>query len=82
MACIAPDGSLTTQAKAVLRAMEAPVSLDEVARSTEIPLYRIRGSVRELVEAGLVESIDSAFRATAAGRSRLEGTPLAGDRRG
>jgi hypothetical protein len=71
MACLAADGSLTTQAKVMLRALEAPRLLEDVARNTGLPLYRIRGSIRELTQAGLVEEVGGLFRTTAAGYDRL-----------
>lgn len=71
MACLGPDGSLTVQAKAVLRALEAPRPLEDVARDAGLPLYRIRGSIRELAQAGLVEEAEGLYRTTAAGRAEL-----------
>jgi hypothetical protein len=67
MACVAPDGSLTPQAKAVLGAMEAPALLEDVAQRTGFPLFRIRASVRELAQAGLLEENEGTYRVTAAG---------------
>jgi predicted transcriptional regulator len=71
MACIAPDGALTPQAKVVLGAMVAPAHLEDVARQTGLPLFRIRASVRELAQAGLLEESGGAYRVTAAGREKL-----------
>lgn len=71
MACVAPDGTLTPQARAVLRAMEGPARLEDVARQTGFPLFRIRASARELAEAGLLEESDGAYRVTDLGRQKL-----------
>ncbi len=71
MPCIRADGSLTVAAKKVMTAMEKPATLDEVAAASGLPLYQIRSSVRELVEAGLVEIRDGAYVMTDAGRRKL-----------
>lgn len=75
MACIAPDGTLTTQARAVLAALDHPHTPEEVAADTGLPLYRIRSSLRELVDAGLLEPEGGAYRATATGRARIVASP-------
>ena len=74
MACIDPDGALSPQARAVLRALAEPKELEAVARETGLPLYRIRSSVRELVDAELVVGTDAGYQATAAALERLEGS--------
>ena len=71
MACVAPDGSLTLQARAVLAAMEPPAPLEEVARRTGLPLFRIRASARELAQAGLLEESAGTHRVTPLGRQKL-----------
>lgn len=71
MPCINADGSLSVAARQVLAAMEHPVTLEEVAMRSGLPLYLIRGRVRELVEAGLVAVQGERYSMTAAGRSKL-----------
>lgn len=73
MACINSDGSLSGAAKKVLGAMQSPTTLEDVSESTMLPLYRIRASVRELIEAGLVEEKDGLYVITPAGQARLAG---------
>ncbi len=73
MACINPDGTLTPSAKAVLSALFSPVALEEVAKSTGLPLFRIRSSIREMLEAGLVKEKDGKYAATKLGREKIEG---------
>jgi predicted transcriptional regulator len=72
VACINPDGSLTGAAKKIMAAMHDPISLRDVAEQTMLPLYRIRSSVREILQAGLVEEKDGAYTITAAGRELLQ----------
>jgi predicted transcriptional regulator len=71
MACINSDGSLSGAAKKVLGAMQSPTTLEDVSESTMLPLYRIRASVRELIEAGLAEEKNGLYSITATGRARL-----------
>ncbi len=71
MACVNPDGTLAPVAGAVLLALRAHTSPDEVSRQVRIPLYRVRSSLRELLQAGLVEERDGRYALTAAGRERV-----------
>jgi len=73
MACVNPDGTLTPSAKAMLFALSSPLALEEVATSTGLPLFRIRSSIREMLEAGLVEKEEGKYAATKLGREKIEG---------
>ena len=73
MACINPDGTLTPSAKAMLSAVSSPAPLEEVAKSTGLPLFRIRSSTREMLEAGLVEEKEGKYAVTKLGREKIEG---------
>ena len=55
MGCVNPDGTLSSQAESILKALVSPKELEEVARETGLPLYRVRSAVRELSGADLVE---------------------------
>lgn len=71
MACINPDGTLTPSAAAVLKAAEAPITPAEIARQVGLPLYRVRSSLRELVEAGLLKEDAGFYTVTTLGKARL-----------
>ncbi|GAB4559102.1 MAG: hypothetical protein Kow0047_04740 [Anaerolineae bacterium] len=71
MACINPDGTLTGSARAVLRAAREPLTPAEIAQQTGLPLYRIRSSLRELVDAGLLSEQDGRYVLTEAGAERI-----------
>ncbi|GAG97825.1 unnamed protein product [marine sediment metagenome] len=73
MACVNPDGTLTPSAKAMLSALSSPLVLEEVAKSTGLPVFRIRSSIREMLEAGLVEKEEGKYAATKLGREKIEG---------
>jgi predicted transcriptional regulator len=51
--------------------MEAPARLEDVARQTGFPLFRIRASCRELAQVGLIVESEGAYSVTALGRQKL-----------
>jgi len=73
MACVNTDGTLTQSARSVLAAAREPALSEEIAGQTGLPLYRIRSSLRELHDAGLLEAqLDGRYRLTTAGSERIE----------
>jgi len=55
MACINPDGKPTESGSKMLRALKAGLkSPEEIARDSELPLFRVRSGLRELTQAGLI----------------------------
>ena len=71
MACINPDGTLTPAAQAVITALHNPCTPAELAQVTSLPVYRIRSTIRELIEAGLVLETDGKYQLTDTGKKRL-----------
>ena len=71
MACVGNHGELTESARKMLAALENSATPEEVAAHTELPLFRVRGGLREMAEAGLVELKDGAYSSTQSGRSHL-----------
>ena len=72
MACINPDGTLTPSAKAALSALSLPLATEELAKSIELPVFRIRSSVREMLKAGLIEEKEGKYVATKLGRAKIK----------
>ncbi len=73
MACINPDGTLAPSAQSILAALRGgPAKAETLAQQAGLPLFRVRSSMRELVQAGLVTEQDSAYALTDAGRERLK----------
>ena len=72
MVCINEDGTLTPSAKTVITTLSSPITLEEVAKSTQLPLFRIRSSIREMLEAGLVEEKEGKYVATGSARAKVE----------
>lgn len=71
MACVNSDGTITSTARAVLKAAQQPATAEEIAAATGLPLYRIRGSLRELVDAGLLMLTDEQYQVTESAASHL-----------
>jgi DNA-binding IclR family transcriptional regulator len=71
MACIGSQGELTESAARMLKALEKPATPERVATLTELPLFRVRGGLREMAEAGLVELKGDTYLSTQRGRSLL-----------
>jgi predicted transcriptional regulator len=71
MACINPDGTLSAAAERIMACMQQPTTLEDAAQKTGLPLYRIRSSVREIVEAGLVLEEDGQYALSEAGKERI-----------
>jgi predicted transcriptional regulator len=73
MACVNADGTITATAKALLRGLETPLGADEVSGRLGQPLFRVRSSLREMVEAGLVVVQGDKYQATEEGKKKAAG---------
>ncbi len=71
MPCIDGSGKLSESGRRILAALGHPITLEEAARQTGLPLYRIRSGTREMVQAGLVEEKAGTYLTTAAGQALL-----------
>ncbi|MBN1901155.1 helix-turn-helix transcriptional regulator [Candidatus Sumerlaeota bacterium] len=71
MACIDPSGVLSPTAKAVLQTLQAPMSAQDLAEKMKVPLFKVRASLREMMEAGLVKNEGEAYVITDQGREKL-----------
>ncbi len=71
MACVNPDGTVSASAKAILAALDRASAPEDVAAAANLPLFRVRSAMRELVAAGLVVATDSGHALTPEGRRRL-----------
>ncbi len=72
MACINPDGTLTSSGLAMLSALKTPITLEEVAQVAGLPLFRVRSGVREMIAGGLVKEEGGKYSLTDLGKQRLE----------
>lgn len=75
MACINSDGSLTIVARDVLEALDQPRAIEEIRDIARQPVYRVRASLREMGELGLIVKTDDRYSITEVGRVKLSGKP-------
>ncbi|OGO06323.1 MAG: hypothetical protein A2Z76_00395 [Chloroflexi bacterium RBG_13_56_8b] len=69
MACISPDGKPTASGGRMLTALKAgPCSAEEVAQASGLPLFRVRGGLRELAQAGLTNAKGDKYELSPKGR--------------
>ncbi|MGA9673535.1 MAG: hypothetical protein WBQ94_30365 [Terracidiphilus sp.] len=73
MACVGSNGKLTESARKMLAALEEHATAEEVAARTGLPLYRVRGGLREMSEAGFVELKSGAYSPTQRGPALSRG---------
>jgi len=71
MACINADGTLTPTSQAIISLLKTPSTAVEIGRLAVLPIYRVRSTIRELIEAKLVIEIDGKFQLTESGYKRL-----------
>lgn len=72
MACIDPDGTLTITAKFLLKTLDRmPLQPEEIAKALGEPLFKVRGNLREMREAGLIDEDGGKFHLTEEGRGKL-----------
>lgn len=74
MACINPDGTLTDAAVTLMKVIAEHHSLEEVASISDIPLFLVRATARDLMNAGLVLERDDLYYLTDSGSERLKKT--------
>jgi predicted transcriptional regulator len=70
MACVNPDGTISPSAKALLKALETPLSAEEVSGRLGQPLFRVRSSLREMLEAGLIVVQGDKYQASEEGKKK------------
>jgi len=71
MACINPDGTLTPSAQTVISALKTPSTAADIGQATGLPIYRIRSTIRELIEAGMVLEMDGKYQSSESGLKQL-----------
>ena len=68
MACINPDGRPTESGTRMLRALNSGLGTpEEIAKDTDLPLFRVRSGLRELTQAGLADQKGDKYELTEKG---------------
>ena len=72
MPCIDDEGNISDSGIALIKALSKE-RLDVKALSSQIgvPLFKVRSSIREMVEAGLLEESDEKYNLTEKGKTFL-----------
>jgi len=72
MACIDAEGTLTPMGFLLLKGLaEQPMPPEDIAKHLGEPVFRVRGSLRELAEADLIEEDGGLYHLTEAGKGKL-----------
>ncbi len=71
MVCLPSDDILGSTGVSVLRTLTTSTTLEDVAQKTGLPLFRVRGTVRRLIESGLTRQIDQMYEITPEGIEAL-----------
>ena len=71
MACVNPDGTLSGVAEKILSLVEGGAEVKALAEAAGVPVYRVRASLRELVQAGLLVEAEGGWASTEAGRAAV-----------
>lgn len=76
MACISPDGKPTESGTKLLRALKSGLrSAEDIARDTDLPLFRVRSGLRELAGAELVTETGEGYELSPTGNELLVSLP-------
>ena len=68
MPCVSPDGKPTESGLGMLRALkEGRTSAEAIAAAADMPLYRVRSGLRDLVGAGLASESGETYALTQEG---------------
>ena len=72
MACISPDGKPTMLGEKIIEAAKEPRTPEEIASTLILPLFRVRGGLRDLAEAGYLKEEHGKYMITDKGLKALE----------
>jgi DNA-binding IclR family transcriptional regulator len=68
MPCVSSDGKPTSSAKKLLESLkDKRLSPEDLATLVDQPLFRVRSSLRELVDAGWIQESEGRYRLTEQG---------------
>jgi len=71
MACVNPDGTVTESAKALLTALKNPLTPEDIAKQVGQPLFKVRSSLREMVQAEFVREDNGKYVITEKGKEKI-----------
>lgn len=72
MPCVDPDGKPTESGLKMIRALKSGHStLEAIAAASDLPLFRVRSGIRDLVAAGYVSEDDGSYVLTDVGAATV-----------
>lgn len=72
MGCVNPDGTLSASARKMLKILTEAKAPEEASVESGEPLFRVRASLREMEQAGLLELAGNKYRTTSRGREMAD----------
>jgi predicted transcriptional regulator len=70
MACVNPDGTLSSSAKELLKILNDPMTAEEISQKLDRPMFKVRSSLREMLEARLVSLTEDEYIITEEGNRK------------
>ena len=67
MACVNPDGTLSESAKTILSSVKEAKTAEEISRLLDMPLFKIRSALRDLISARFVQEDNGKYQITEEG---------------
>lgn len=71
MGCINPDNTLTPTARRMLKIVSVAVTAEQIARELQMPMFKIRSSLREMMGAELIREENGLYVITDKGKELL-----------
>ena len=71
MACVNPDGTLSTSAKELLKILNNPITAEEISQKLNRPMFKVRSSIREMLEAELISLVEDKYVITEEGKKKI-----------
>lgn len=71
MACVNPDGTVTESAKALLTVLQNPSTPEDISKQVGQPLFKVRSSLREMVQAELIKEENGKYVLTEKGKEKI-----------
>lgn len=72
MACVNPDGTLSSSAKGLLEILNNPRTAEEVSQKLNRPMFKVRSSLREMLEAKMISLAEDKYVITEEGNKKIQ----------
>ena len=72
MACVNPNGTVSASARQMLKALQEPMTPEQAAALAGQPLFKVRSSLRELLQAGFVAQTGDLYQTTEEGLKKAD----------